>query len=163
MGKEPLAPSSNPPALDRTGDRIVRVAVAVVYRMDAGRPLLFVARRPANAIRGGLWEFPGGKIEPGEARAAAALRELAEEAGLSGGAIVGSHSPLVVVAHTDADLARERSITLEAFLVEVRADASPVVQPSIEVRWIAIEELARLEWPRANHAINDAIRARFGA
>jgi hypothetical protein len=37
------------------------------------------------------------------------------------------------------------------------------VQPSIEVRWIAIEELARLEWPRANHAINDAIRARFGA
>jgi 8-oxo-dGTP pyrophosphatase MutT (NUDIX family) len=70
MGKEPTAPSSNPPAPDRTDDRIVRVAVAVVYRMDAGRPLLFVARRPANAIRGGLWEFPGGKIEPGEAPAA---------------------------------------------------------------------------------------------
>ncbi len=157
------APSSNPPSPKTPGDGIVRVAVAVVYRMEAGRPVLFVARRPEAAIRGGLWEFPGGKIEVGEAPAAAALRELAEEAGLSGSAIVGSPSPLAVVTHTDADLARERSISLEAFLVEVRADASPVVQPSIEVRWIGVDELAGLEWPRANHAINDAIRARFGA
>ena len=161
MSTEPSAPSSNPNSPERLGDRVVRVAVAVVYRMESGRPLFFVARRPERAIRGGLWEFPGGKIEPGETPAAAALRELAEEVGLSGGAIVGSPSPLVIVTHTDADLARERSISLESFLVEVRPDARPVVQPSIEVRWITIDELAALEWPRANHAINAAIRARF--
>jgi len=163
MDKQAPDPSSNPTSPERSGERVVRVAVAVVHRMEAGRPVLFVARRPTSAIRGGLWEFPGGKIEAGEAAATAALRELAEEAGLSGDAIVGSPSPLVVVNHTDADLARERSISLEAFLVEVRAGASPVVQPSIEVRWITVDELAALEWPRANLAINDAIRARFGA
>ena len=51
------------------------VAVGVVWK--DGR--LLIARRPEDALLGGLWEFPGGKIEPGETPPAAVERELREE------------------------------------------------------------------------------------
>jgi mutator protein MutT len=49
---------------------------------DGGRTL-FLARRAAGARHGGLWELPGGKVEPGEEAGAALLRELREELGIS--------------------------------------------------------------------------------
>jgi A/G-specific adenine glycosylase len=56
--------------------------VAIAYLSDpAGRVLL--ARRPDEGFLGGLWELPGGKIEPGEEAAGALRRELREEAGIS--------------------------------------------------------------------------------
>ena len=58
---------------------IVRVAAAVVLRPD-GRVLL--AQRPPGKPYEGYWEFPGGKLEPGEAPAEALVRELREELGL---------------------------------------------------------------------------------
>jgi 8-oxo-dGTP diphosphatase len=60
-------------------DRIVPVAAAVVLRPD-GRVLL--AQRPAGRAYAGYWEFPGGKLEPGEAPRHALDRELAEELGI---------------------------------------------------------------------------------
>lgn len=56
----------------------IRVVAAVV---EAGGRYL-VCRRPAHKRHGGLWEFPGGKLEPGETLQAAARRELAEELGV---------------------------------------------------------------------------------
>ncbi|MCU0622508.1 MAG: (deoxy)nucleoside triphosphate pyrophosphohydrolase [Gemmatimonadaceae bacterium] len=56
-----------------------RVLAAVLER--DGR--LLVARRPAHKRHGGLWEFPGGKVEPGESDAQALARELHEELGLT--------------------------------------------------------------------------------
>lgn len=55
------------------------VAVALV---DADRRVL-IAQRPAGKQLAGLWEFPGGKIEPGETPEAALIRELDEELGIS--------------------------------------------------------------------------------
>ena len=55
----------------------VRVVAAVVRR--AGR--ILITRRREGAERGGLWEFPGGKVEPGEAEPAALRREFHEELG----------------------------------------------------------------------------------
>jgi 8-oxo-dGTP diphosphatase len=60
-------------------DRVVQVVAAVVVRSD-GRFLL--AQRPAGKVYAGYWEFPGGKIEPGEEAAAALARELNEELGI---------------------------------------------------------------------------------
>ena len=59
---------------------IVRVAAAVVVRAD-GRVLL--AQRPEGKPYAGYWEFPGGKLEPGESPAHALARELKEELGIT--------------------------------------------------------------------------------
>jgi 8-oxo-dGTP diphosphatase len=53
------------------------IVVAAALTDDEGRVLM--QRRPAGKMHGGLWEFPGGKIESGESPEAALVRELAEE------------------------------------------------------------------------------------
>jgi 8-oxo-dGTP diphosphatase len=62
-----------------TGGPLVLVAAAALVDTD-GRVLL--AQRPAGKAMAGLWEFPGGKLKPGETPEAALIRELAEELGI---------------------------------------------------------------------------------
>lgn len=61
--------------------QIVEVAVAVMLRAD-GREFL-LAQRPEGKVYAGYWEFPGGKVEPGETVRAALIRELQEELGIT--------------------------------------------------------------------------------
>lgn len=150
-------PSSNPSARPRP----VEVAVAVVWRRSDRGAELLIARRHDGAIRGGLWEFPGGKIDAGETAARAALREVEEEVGLGAAAICGEPQALLMVEHSDPELLREKTIRLHAFLLEVRADAQARALGSREVRWIDVDQLDGFEWPKANHAINLAVRSRF--
>ena len=73
------------------------VTVVAVALLDAdGRILL--GQRPAHKHLGGLWEFPGGKIEPGETPEAAVIRELHEELGIDIRA--SCLAPLSFVSHT---------------------------------------------------------------
>lgn len=72
--------------------RIVHVAAAALLDGE-GRVLL--ARRPEGKPMAGLWEFPGGKIEPGETPEAALARELEEELGV----VIGAPVPLAFVSH----------------------------------------------------------------
>jgi len=58
---------------------VVEVSAAVILRADGS---FLIARRPAGKVYAGYWEFPGGKIEPGEPAAAALTRELHEELGI---------------------------------------------------------------------------------
>jgi 8-oxo-dGTP diphosphatase len=62
---------------------VIDVAAAVILRPDGS---FLMARRPPGKLYAGYWEFPGGKIEPGEAPAAAIARELHEELGIDVGA-----------------------------------------------------------------------------
>jgi len=62
---------------------LIDVAAAVILRADGS---FLMARRPPGKLYAGYWEFPGGKIEPGEAPAAAIARELHEELGIDIGA-----------------------------------------------------------------------------
>ena len=75
---------------------IVTVAVGVLT--DPERRVL-VTRRAPHAHQGGLWEFPGGKLEPGESVLEALARELWEELGIE---IEGSE-PLLSVEHDYGD------------------------------------------------------------
>ena len=60
---------------------VIEVAAAVILRADGSEFLL--AQRPAGKVYAGYWEFPGGKVEPGETVRAALVRELREELGIS--------------------------------------------------------------------------------
>jgi 8-oxo-dGTP diphosphatase len=64
---------------DATGAKLVLVAAVALVDVD-GRVLL--AQRPQGKPMAGLWEFPGGKLDPGETPETALIRELAEELGI---------------------------------------------------------------------------------
>jgi len=61
---------------------LTRVAVAIIERVHQGEHQVLFAQRPVGKAYAGYWEFPGGKIEPGETAAQALVRELHEELGI---------------------------------------------------------------------------------
>lgn len=67
-----------PPSLPRIPTIVPVVALALID--DAGRVLM--QQRRIGKAHGGLWEFPGGKVEPGESLVGALIREIAEELGI---------------------------------------------------------------------------------
>ena len=72
---------------------MIEVAAAVLQRPDGA---FLLAQRPAGKVYAGYWEFPGGKIEPGEAAAAALARELHEELGID----IGEAFPWITRVYT---------------------------------------------------------------
>jgi 8-oxo-dGTP diphosphatase len=135
----------------------LRIAVAAILRPGPEGPEVLIARRHDAAIRGGLWELPGGKIGAAESVPAAAARELLEETGVAVDPARGV--TLGTVRRTDEGLAREASIELTL----VRFDAPPGAEPrplaSAECRWERVDRLNRYEWPAANAALNTMLAA----
>lgn len=122
----------------------VEVAAGIVLR--GGRVL--VTRRLRGAHLGGLWEFPGGKIEPGETPAAALRRELAEEL-----AVRVRVGPLWgVLAHRYP----ERDIRLHVHFAWI-AQGTPRAAASEEMRWATPPELAALPFPGADRPVVAAL------
>lgn len=110
---------------------ITVVGVAVVRN---GRVL--AARRSGGDAVGG-WEFPGGKVEPGETPEAAAVREVAEELGLD----------VVVTGWLSATVAISEGLELQVALAEV-VGGQPVPHHGDHdvVRWVSAAELDQLAW-----------------
>jgi 8-oxo-dGTP diphosphatase len=123
----------------------VHVAAAVVSD-DRGRVL--IAQRPAHAHQGGLWEFPGGKLEQGESARQALQRELREELGIN----VGSARPLIQVRHDYPD----KSVLLDVWLVE-HFTGIPAGREGQPLAWVALNGLAGYSFPAANIPIINAL------
>jgi A/G-specific adenine glycosylase len=120
------------------------IAVGVVRR----RGRLLLARRRDDQMLGGLWEFPGGKREPGETLAQCAARELREETGLR----VRAGQPYPAVEHAYSHF----RITLTAFRCAAPAGrARP--RSAAELKWIPPGDLPRYPMPKANRTIARAI------
>ncbi|MEO0851978.1 MAG: A/G-specific adenine glycosylase [Cyanobacteria bacterium J06648_11] len=121
------------------------IAVAVVFRGDLrnGGELL-VDRRLDTSMLGGLWEFPGGKIEPHETPAQCAVREVKEEIGID----VEFVEPLGTIQHAYTHF----SITLQAFMCRYVSGEAQTLQCA-EVRWISPDEIPHFPFPVANQKL----------
>jgi 8-oxo-dGTP diphosphatase len=124
----------------------IHVAAAVIRGAD-GRILL--ARRADQQHQGGLWEFPGGKVEAGETVAAALRRELQEELGIT----VTSARPLIKVQHDYPD----KQILLDVWLVSAFS-GEPHGAEGQPLAWVAPRQLPEYEFPAANAPIVHAAR-----
>ncbi|MGQ9682492.1 MAG: A/G-specific adenine glycosylase [Anaerolineae bacterium] len=120
---------------------------AAVIRHDDGR--LLIAQRPEDGLLGGLWEFPGGKCEPGEALENCARREIREELALD--VEVGKH--LVSVPHSYTHF----SITLHAYLCRP-VGGEPCAIGCRAWRWVRPEELDGYAFSAADRKVIAALR-----
>lgn len=119
----------------------IHVAVALIVGAD-GR--ILVARRPDHADQGGLWEFPGGKVEADETVVDALRRELTEELGI----VVEQAEPLIRLRHRYP----AREVLLDVWRV-LRYAGEPYGREGQPVRWLLAAECRPDEFPAANRAI----------
>ncbi|GGE33678.1 hypothetical protein GCM10007421_04340 [Halopseudomonas oceani] len=121
--------------------RRIHVMAAVIR--DADRRIL-IAKRPDSAHQGGLWEFPGGKLEKGESRHEALRRELREELGIE----IDDARPLIGLHHDYPD----KHIQLDVWEVSSfrgsahGAEGQPVL-------WVRESQLPQFSFPAANQPI----------
>lgn len=136
-------------------DEPVPIAAAVV--LHAGRVL--VQTRPAGRSWSGHWEFPGGKLEPGEDAAAAAVRECREELGLP----VRVLEPLHTVEWSYPGARVRVSFLLCELRDEPGAARTPQLRPAEgqDVRWADADELSRLQFLPANAGLLALLIARL--
>ncbi|AQP99498.1 7,8-dihydro-8-oxoguanine-triphosphatase [Pseudoalteromonas aliena] len=127
---------------------IVHVAVGVIKKNNA----IFICKRADEQHQGGLWEFPGGKVEAGESVFAALKRELIEEVGLT----IHSSSQLMVIEHDYGD----KCVKLDVHVVSNFSGEAHGAegQPS---EWVAISELGDYDFPEANADIIEKIISRY--
>ena len=122
------------------------IGVAVIEN-DQGQ--ILIDRRLPGGILGGLWEFPGGKIERGETVEECIKREIQEELGIE--IEVGKH--LITIDHTYTHL----RVTLT---VHHCSHLTGVPQPieCDEIRWVTLDEIDQFTFPTANERIINALR-----
>ncbi|KJK17455.1 Nudix family hydrolase [Pseudomonas sp. NPDC087612] len=124
----------------------VHVAAAVIRGTD-GR--ILIARRADSQHQGGLWEFPGGKVEDGEAVEVALARELHEELGI----VVTAARPLIKVKHDYPD----KQVLLDVWDVN-GFSGEPHGAEGQPLAWVTARELPDYDFPEANQPIVAAAR-----
>ncbi|MEM9537331.1 MAG: A/G-specific adenine glycosylase [Cyanobacteria bacterium P01_E01_bin.45] len=117
-----------------------QIAVAIVMKGD----LMLIDQRPEQGMLGGLWEFPGGKIEAGETAADCAVREVKEEVGLD----VETIAALGSVEHAYSHF----SVTLNTFICRHLAGEPQTLEVD-DVRWVTFDQLQDYAFPVANQKI----------
>ena len=124
-----------------------RIHVAAGVILDsAGKVLL--ALRPQHKHKGGLWEFPGGKVEAGETVQHALARELREEINL----VVEAAEPFLLIEHDYGD----KQVTLDVWLVQ-RFSGEPHGSEGQQIAWVSLADLPRHQFPEANAGIVAAL------
>lgn len=117
----------------------IHVVAAVIYNLE--RDAILLAKRPKHLHKGGLWEFPGGKVEVNEMPVDALARELNEELGIK----VTEFHQLLAIAHDYPD----KSVYLDVWQVNSFTGQAKGMEGQ-EVRWVARSALTSFAFPEAN-------------
>jgi 8-oxo-dGTP diphosphatase len=128
-----------------SGSEPIRVVAAVIER--EGKYL--ITQRQASAVLGGMWEFPGGKVEPGESDEAALKRELQERVGVD--------------VEVKDQMARRRhdydgySVELALYHAKILSDHAPQALRVAACSWVASSEFEKYPFPAADQATMDQL------
>lgn len=125
--------------------KLVHVAVGVIVNADSK---ILIAKRPLSAHQGGLWEFPGGKVDAGETIEQALVRELHEELAID----VLTSQPLIQIRHHYPD----KSVLLNVHKI-TQFLGVPIGNEGQPIQWVDAKELNNFEFPAANRPIISAI------
>ena len=120
-----------------------QIEVAAALLSQDGRVL--VQKRPATKTRGALWEFPGGKLEPGEDGPTALARECREELGIS----VEVGAEVWSTSHRYEDAAPVTEVQLKLFRCRL-VEGTPQPLEKQELRWAEPGELSELPFVAAD-------------
>lgn len=118
----------------------VNIAVGVIWKSEE----VLIAKRKSSGLLGGLWEFPGGKIEPGENAESCVLREVKEELGLDVklGAAIGA------IEHAYSHF----SLTMTAYNCQYTSGIPQAISCA-DWCWLDRDQFDRLAFPKANHKL----------
>lgn len=119
----------------------VQIVVALALLDGTGRVLM--QRRPQNKAHGGLWEFPGGKLEPGETCEAAVVRETDEELGIA--VDVADLFPISFAAGSSVNGGRQ--VLLLLFATRQWCGKPRALETGSAISWVSEQELFSLEMP----------------
>lgn len=133
------------------GNTVIRVVGAIVERDGA----VFAARRNADRSAGGLWEFPGGKIEADESPEDALRRELREELDVD----------ISVGPFIERSLSDVESVQIELSCYAAHFDGDDPVASSDHdaMQWVPLGELGSLAWAPGDVPIIDVLAERLDA
>ena len=135
-----------------------RILVAAgLIRGAHGSPeagLFLVSRRPAGTHLAHAWEFPGGKVEPGEAPPDALRREIAEELGVQ--VAVGD---VFAVGH---HVYPEKEVVLLVYEARIEAGVPQCLEVA-EIGWLRLDELVELPLPPADRPVVERLRRLLAA
>lgn len=112
---------------------------------------VLAARRSASMPLAGKWEFPGGKVEPGEQPQDALVREITEELGVT----VRVDRFLATGTHTSG----QRHIVLDVYLCALDDDQTPVPTEHDALAWLGRDALSRVDWAEADLPAVAALRS----
>lgn len=124
----------------------VQVAAAIIRRAEN----VLIAKRPMDKHKGGYWEFPGGKIEPGESPEIALAREITEEV-----SIIIRKPQLFSTIDFEYP---EKKVSLQFYSVTEFTGKAEGLEGQ-EVRWVPVSQLANYQFPEANLPIVEALLA----
>jgi len=128
------------------GEDYLHVAVGVIKNTEGQ---VLISLRHDAAHQGGLWEFPGGKVEQGESVEQALMRELKEELDIS----IDQLSPLIQVKHQYSDL----NVLLDVWTVTCFS-GKPKGCEGQKIKWVNVDQLTDYSFPKANMPIITAAK-----
>jgi 8-oxo-dGTP diphosphatase len=129
-------------------DTPVEVVAAIIRETGGNRILL--SQRRSDSHLGGFWEFPGGKVEPGESRESALIREVMEELGIR----VKIGLQVLEQSHRYPD----RYVRVHFYECRI-LEGSPVALEAIRLAWCPPQQLHRYRMPEANTRVVEVLQS----